>query len=137
MLGISQYPKVYIENCRTMMREQLSAYRAMAKTAKAGPTVTRFETQLMNHLILALDRYFVHRLRGKELKDGNPLNEVRMLCTSLLENGGVFTADPTIKYSADRSELKLRIGDRVALTEGQFEKLAEAFFADLEAKFSA
>lgn len=137
MLGVSQYPNTYIDDCRTMMRDQLSAYRAIAKTAKAGPALTHLETQLMSHLILALDRYFVHRLRGKELKDGNPLNEVRMLCTSLLEHGGVFTADPTIKYAADKAVLKLKIGDRIALTEGQFQKLAEAFFADLRTKFSA
>lgn len=136
MLGVGQYSKIYIDGCRTMMREQLSAYRATAKTAKAGQSLNRFETQLMNHLLLALDRYFVHRLRGKELKDGNPLNEVRMLCTSLLEHGGVLTADPSIKYSADKSVLKLKIGDRVVLNEGQFEKLAEAFFADVETKFT-
>lgn len=136
MLGVSQYPQSRIDDCRKMMREQLTAYRAFAKTAASEAARTRLETQLMNHLILALDRYFVHRLRGKELKDGNPLNEVRMICTSLLEHGGVFTADPTIKYKVDKSVLKLKIGDRIALTDRQFEELAEAFLADLEAKFS-
>lgn len=137
MLGVSQYSKAYIDDCRTMIREQLSAYRAIAKTTRGGSALARFETRLMSHLVLALDRCFVHRLRGKELKDGNPLNEVRMLCTSILEHDGVLTADPTIKYSADKSVLALRIGDRIALTDVQFEKLADAFFDDLRAKFSA
>jgi hypothetical protein len=137
MLGVSHYSQNYIDDCRAMMRDQLSSYGAIARVAKPGPALVRLEQQFMNHLILALDRYFVHRLRGKELKDGNPLNEVRMLCTSLLERGGVFTADATIKYSADKSVLKLKTGDRIVLTVGQFEKLAEAFFADIEAKFRA
>ncbi len=29
-----------------------------------------------------------HVMRGKEGKDGNPLNEVRMLCNSIMENDG-------------------------------------------------
>lgn len=135
MLGVSQYTKTYVDECRAMMRGQLSAYRDVAKSAK-GAALTRLEAQLMNHLVLALDRYFVHRLRGKELKDGNPLNEVRMLCTSLLEHHGVFSADSTIKYTPDASVLRLKFGDRIAMTAPQFEKLAEAFFADIEAKFS-
>jgi hypothetical protein len=38
--------------------------------------------------VLLLDHMFVHRLSGAEGKDGNPLNEVRVLVNSLLYNGG-------------------------------------------------
>ena len=45
-----------------------------------------------------LDRAFVHRVRKNEGKDGNALNEVRMITDSILENGGVLAANSTIKY---------------------------------------
>jgi hypothetical protein len=38
----------------------------------------------------ALDRYVVHRLRMVTGKDGNPLNEVEMLCDSLMNNNGIL-----------------------------------------------
>ena len=39
-------------------------------------------------MVLQLEYMFVHRLSGLEGKDGNPLTEVRVLCNSLLFNGG-------------------------------------------------
>lgn len=48
-------------------------------------------------MVLALDQLFVHRARGIEGKDGNPLNEVRVLCTSIMANGGVLVKDSQIK----------------------------------------
>ena len=61
--------------------------------------------------------------------------EVRMLAASLLEHGGVLTADSTIKYNPDKAVLKLPIGAPIRLTEAGFTALAEAYFADLTAKF--
>ena len=61
--------------------------------------IDAFERQLFNHMILALDHYFVHRSRTMEGKDGNPLNEVRMLCHAIMENEGRMSADKTIATS--------------------------------------
>jgi hypothetical protein len=36
-------------------------------------------------MVLVLEAPIVNRLRGNERKDGNPLNEVRMLAASILE----------------------------------------------------
>jgi hypothetical protein len=35
----------------------------------------------------------MHRARAVEKKDGNALNEVRILCNSLMKNGGAMAAD--------------------------------------------
>jgi hypothetical protein len=35
----------------------------------------------------------------------------------------------------DKSVVKLNIGDRIKLTSAQFERLAKAFFAEMESKF--
>ncbi len=134
MLGVGSYPQAYVDSVRAGVDRQLAAYKAMAKTAKP-PTVAKFEPLFAANLVLALDAAFVHRLRGKEGKDGNPLNEVRLLAASLLANDGVLTADTTIKYKAEQSVLGLEIGDAITLTEADFAKLAKAFFAEVEAKF--
>jgi len=54
------------------------------------------EYEYFNNMLIVLDGYFVHRLRGVEGKDGNALNEVRVLARSLMEHGGTVTADPQI-----------------------------------------
>jgi hypothetical protein len=82
-----------------------------------------------------LDGFFVHRSRTLEGKDGNPLNECRMICTSLLQNHGVLAADKTIKYGPEKSVVKLKIGDEIKLTEADFSLLFRAFLAEIESKF--
>jgi hypothetical protein len=68
-------------------------------------------------------------------KDGNPLNEVEMLSDSLLNNDGVLRGSNVIKLVPEQSVVKLRIGDTIRLDADQFERLAAAFFTDLERKF--
>jgi hypothetical protein len=134
MLGVSSYPKDYVDECRANFAAAVSKYRAVAKTASKA-SITAFEPVFFANLVLALDACFVHRLRAKELKDGNPLNEVRVLCTSIMTNQGVVLADKTIKMKPDQSVLGYEVGDRIALTETDFGRLAKAFFAEIEAKF--
>src|SRR5579884_2995913 len=83
MLGMKKYPAKYIASCRGRIEENCRAFR---KAAKSLPK--EFESRYFNDQILLLDHMFVHRLTGIEGKDGNPLNEVRVLCNSLLLNGG-------------------------------------------------
>lgn len=68
-------------------------------------------------------------------KDGNPLNEVELLTESLMNNEGVLRGNNVIKFVPDKSVVKLNIGDRIKLTSAQFERLAKAFFAEIESKF--
>ena len=82
-----------------------------------------------------IDRLFVHRLRMVTGKDGNPLNEVEMICDSLMNNDGVLREKSPIKYVPHQSVVKLDIGDQIRLTAEEFEPLTSAFFAELESKF--
>lgn len=144
MLSVNSYAQPYIDGCRSRMESQLAAYNALVAAARAnqGPrssavaaAVDSFEPQFFNHLVLVLDGYFAHRSRTLELKDGNPLNEVRMLCNSILQNGGVLAADKTIKFNPATSVSKVRVGDEIRLTETDFIRLFKAYFKEIEAKF--
>jgi hypothetical protein len=146
MLGRKNYTQAEIDQCRTVLDRQLAAYRKLVK-ATAGATTDKkvdaafesFEGLFFNNMVLVLDRYFVHRLPGVnyEGKDGNPLNEVRVICDSLISNDGILRADKQIKLTADRSVVKLRVGAPVRLTETDFERLSAAFLSELERRFLA
>jgi hypothetical protein len=77
----------------------------------------------------------VRRLRGVTGKDANPLDEVELLVDSLINNDGVLRAISVIAYVPAQSVLGLEIGDRIRLTVDDFERLAAAFFAELERKY--
>jgi hypothetical protein len=100
MLGVSTY------TCRAQVAAQLASYRKIQAAKPSG--IDAFERQFFNHMILALDHYFMHRLRNREGKDGNPLNEVRMLSNAIMKNKGRMSADETIRCKPDMSILKSR-----------------------------
>lgn len=137
MLGVSTYSQDYIDACRAAVDAQLAAYAELAGATAAGDgaAIAAFEPRFLNHMLLALDCYFCHRLRGKEGKDGNPLNEVRVLGNSIMHGDGVLTADKTIKLTAATSVLGLEYGDPIRLSADDFARLAAAFFAELERRF--
>jgi hypothetical protein len=130
MLGVNSYSKDYVASVRRNIADLLKKYHA-SSNEKYG----ELEPVLFNHMLLALDSYFVHRLRGQEKKDGNPLNEVRMLVATIQSHGGKLAADSTIKYSPEKSVLKYQIGDDIQMTADDFEKLATEFLAEVESKF--
>jgi len=84
---------------------------------------------------LVLENYFVHRSRSIEQKDGNALNEVRMLSNSMMNNNNIMTADNTIKYKPENSIVKYQPGDEIKLKQEDFLKLSKAFFAEIESKY--
>lgn len=139
MLGRKSFTREELDHSRKAIGEQLAAYRTLATAAAGDPAGTAaledFEPLFFNNLALALDRYFVHRIRAVTGKDGNPLNELELLTEALMNNGGVLKPSTVIKLVPDQSVTKIQFGDRIQLTEDQFERLAEACFADLEAKF--
>ena len=144
MLCVNSYTQDYFDECRSRMESQIAAYKALVTTARAktgtsnaafNSAVDSFEPLFFNNLVVVLDSFFVHRSRTIEKKDGNPLNEVRMMCNSILQNHGVMSADKTIKYNPSKSILKLQIGEEIKLTESDFVRLFRAFFAEIETKF--
>ena len=68
-------------------------------------------------------------------KDGNPLNEVRVLRNSMLNNNNIVCADNTIKLNPATSVLKYKVGDEITLSEAEFLLLFKAFFAEIERKY--
>ncbi len=129
MLGVKNYSQEYIDRCRSRIVGDTAAFRSI------GAAGEEFEHRFFNNQVIVLDAMFVHRLRTVEGKDGNPLNEVRMLSNSMLVHGDIFTADSTIKLKPEKTILRLQFGDAIALNEVTFVALAEAFFAELERKF--
>jgi hypothetical protein len=45
---------------------------------------------------------FLFRIRAIEGKDGNPLNEVRVICNSIMNNKNIMSADNTIRLNPDK-----------------------------------
>jgi hypothetical protein len=143
MLSVSSYPKEYIEACHTKVATQISTYEGLAEAADTfAPSgsnikeaIEAIERVYFGNLLLALDAHFVHRLRAKEGKDGNPLNEVRMLCSSMMTNNNVLGVDKTIKYVPEKALLEYRLGDEIKLSKQDFMRLSEAFLADIERKY--
>ena len=129
MLAVSKYDQAHIDAVRERIAADVAAFESAAPGDGLQPV-------FFNALVLALDRYFVHRLRGAEGKDGNPANEVRVLCVSLVENGGVMLADKQIKLTPDGSVLGIAPGERIAVDAAGFTRLAEGFFAEIEKRYT-
>ena len=133
MLMVSNYAKDYVDACRAKVAAQLASYRNVQ--AAKPLEVDAFERQFFNHMILAVDRYFVHRGRTMEGKDGDPLNEMRMLCDAIMENQGRMSANKTIRYQPENSILKFRTGDEIRLNADDFARLSAASFDEIEKKY--
>lgn len=144
MLCVNNYTQKYIDECRSRVAKHVSAYQALVAAARnqggtnqslLNTALEVFEPHFLNNLVLALDSYFVHRARALEKKDGNPLNEVRMLCNSMMNNNNRMCADKTIKFDPAKSILKYPVGDEIKLKEADFIRLSSAFFAEIESKY--
>jgi hypothetical protein len=144
MLSVNKYTQEYVDQCRHRVNLQVSTYRSVVETASGhdktktpslDAAIGSFEHQFFNTMVLVLDYLFVHRTRALEKKDGNALNEVRVICDSLTHNDGLMCADNSIKLDPAKSILKFQFGDEIRLNETDFQLLSDAFFAELERKY--
>jgi hypothetical protein len=92
--------KDYIDATRARIDADLAAYKKLGSPPKA------FEHAFFNNMVLALDCYFVHR--------------VRVLAGSRRENGGVMTANKTIKMKPDETVLGCEFGDQIEVNAEGF-----------------
>jgi hypothetical protein len=128
MLSINSYPRAYVDDCRRKLDQQLAAYAGL-------PRDPAFERPFFRRLLLALDHYFDHRSRSLEDKDGNPLNELRVLCSAIMHSDGRLAADKQIRLDPTNSVLGLKLGDEIDLDAKAFARLAAAVCAEIEAKY--
>ncbi len=142
MLGRKDYTQGEFDQAKFVVDKQLAEYKKLAKATASKTTDKKvqsalegFERLFFNNMTLVLDRYFVHRVRMVAGKDSNPLNEVELICDSLMNNNGLLRGNNVIKYIPDQSVVKLNIGDQICLTAEEFERLSTAFFAELERRF--
>lgn len=144
MLSVYAYSLEYINECRLKVDMQLKTYENLITTAKkqAGNSndelksaIESFEPNFFNNMVLVLDNYFNNRSSNLEKKDGNPLNEVRMLCDSIKEYNYILSSNKSIKYDHAKSVLKYQIGDEIKLRKEDFVLLSKEFFAEIESKF--
>jgi hypothetical protein len=145
MLGMREYDGDYIDACRSRVETQTAMFREVAQAARdhGDADVSRLEgalesleSEYFNNMLLVLEGYFVHRLRGVEGKDGNALNEVRVLARSLLEHSGTVADDPQIDLDPARSVLGLEVGDPITLTLQQYRRISDAFLREIQLRFS-
>ena len=139
MLSVTSYSEVYVQLTAAKVEAQLAAFTdlvaATKGNAKAEAALVAFAPDYFNTMLLALDHHFMHRMRGAEGKDGNPLNEVRMLVDSIMENDGVLKANSTIKYNAEKAVAGIGPGQTIALDAETFGRLAKAYIEELGKRF--
>lgn len=145
MLGMREYEQDYINACRSRVETQVAMFREVAQAARdhgdadvsiLEGALESLQYEYFNNMLLVLEGYFVHRLRAVEGDDGNALNEVRVYARSLMENGGTLVADPQVPLDPTRTVLGLKVGDPITLTLQQYSRLSNAFFREIEARFS-
>jgi hypothetical protein len=138
MLGRKTYTREELDGCRASLEAQLATYRRLAAAASAnggGDALEAFEAPFFNNLVLALDRWFVHRVRAVSGKDSNPLNEVELIVEALMLHHGVFRSSTVVRYEPAESVLGIEAGQEIALGEDDFDRLSTAFLAEIEARF--
>lgn len=134
MLSIASYKKDYVETVRGRIGGSLRAFEALREGVGAE-TAAVIEGPYFANLVLALDHYFDHRARGQEGKDGNALNELRMMCNSLMHGDGKLLGDSQIKLDAKKSALGIAVGEPIVIGHAAFARLAEAVFAEIQRRY--
>ena len=143
MEPVTNYPRPYVQACRARVTAQVDGYRELTAAARrrvledsrlrAASAV--FAPVFFNNMIVVLDAAFARRDRELEGTDGNALLEVRVVAASLLTERGQMTSYPDISLDPEKTVLKLRPGDEIAVDDTSFLRLAEQFFGEIERRY--
>jgi hypothetical protein len=125
MLLRTGYDRSYVAACR----ESVGAAAEELRRVEAGSAA-------WNQLVVALDRWFSLRNPKLEGRGGNPLNEVRVIAEAVIEHGAVMTVPKGIRLRSETSVLGLEESDEITLDGDAFERLLDAFLAEVEEKFT-
>jgi uncharacterized protein (UPF0548 family) len=124
MLLRTGYDRDYVAACRQ------SVGAAVDELRRAGAGSAAW-----NQLVPALDRWFSLRNPKLEGRDGNPINEVRVIAESVTEHGSVMVVPRGIKLAPESSVLGFAEGEEITLDGDAFERLFNAFLAEAEDKY--
>ena len=125
MLVRTGYDRHYVAACRESVGAAVEELRRVGAGSAAW-----------NQLLPALDRWFELRNPKLEGREGNPLNEVRVLATSVTGHGSVVAIPRGIKLDPETSVLGFEEGEEISLDGDSFERLFDAFLAEVEEKFT-
>jgi hypothetical protein len=124
MLPRTGYDRHYVASCRESVGAAVEELRRVGAGSVAW-----------NQLVVALEHWFAQRVPKVEGRDGNPLNEVRAIADSVTEHGSVMTVPKGIKLRPETSVLGFEEGDEITLDGNAFERLFDAFLAEVEEKY--
>ncbi len=147
MAGTRAYDQDYIASCRARDESQVAMFHEVVTAARSHEhdggsdlesAIESLESEYFNNLLIVLDRYFGDRDRDHEIDGGvaDALGEVRRLADSLIGNGGTVAPLPEGAPDPPRSRLQLRAGDSIRLTTQQYQNLSNAYFAEIEHRFT-
>jgi len=133
MLGRKTFTRAEIDRAAALASAQVATFRAVAAATPkaAADQLAELEAATFADATLALDRIFVHRVRGATGKATTPLNELELLAAALMGDG-TLDAGTVIRYDPAKAVLGLEPGTVVVLGADDFERLATAVITELE-----
>jgi uncharacterized protein (UPF0548 family) len=123
MLARTGYDRHYVAACRESVGAAVEELRRVGAGSVAW-----------NQLAVALTRWFELRNPKLEGRDGNPMNEARAVAESVIEHGAVMSVPRGIKLAPEESVLGFADGEEISLDGDSFERLFDAFLAEVEAR---
>jgi hypothetical protein len=123
------YTSDEVESCRDNCDALIAAWGANEVDD------TTLESLVFGQAVVVLHTWFGHRRRELEGGDGNPMNEVRVIADSIVDNDAVLRVEGPITWVPERTVLRLAVGDDVQITANGFERLTAAYLAAIESTY--